>query len=59
MQELKNPCKIKAFSLLKGGIPQKALCSKEFEYFPVLGRKKRVGEKMGRTRGENYSIECR
>ena len=47
-----KPLKNQHFSALEGRKSRKPRQSKEFERNPVLGRKKPVGEKMGRTRGE-------
>jgi len=53
-----KPLKNRHFSALEGRKSQKPRQSKEFERNPVLGRKKPVGEKMGRTRGE-ITVQCR
>ena len=53
-----KPLKNQHFSALEGRKSRKPRQSKEFERNPVLGRKKLVGEKMGRTRGE-ITVQCR
>ena len=53
-----KPLKNQHFSALEGRKSRKPRQSKEFERNPVLGRKKPVGEKMGRTRGE-ITVQCR
>lgn len=53
-----KPLKNQHFSAIEGRKSRKPRQSKEFERNPVLGRKKPVGEKMGRTRGE-ITVQCR
>ena len=53
-----KPLKNQHFSALEDRKSRKPRQSKEFERNPVLGRKKPVGEKMGRTRGE-ITVQCR
>ena len=53
-----KPLKNQHFSALEGQKSRKPRQGKEFERNPVLGRKKPVGEKMGRTRGE-ITVQCR
>lgn len=53
-----KPLKNQHFPALEGRKSRKPRQSKEFERNPVLGRKKPVGEKMGRTRGE-ITVQCR
>ncbi len=53
-----KPLKNQHFFALDGRKSRKPRQIKEFERNPVLGRKKPVGEKMGRTRGE-ITVQCR
>ena len=53
-----KPLKNQHFSVLEGQKSRKPRQGKEFERNPVLGRKKPIGEKMGRTRGE-ITVQCR
>ena len=53
-----KPLKKQHFSAIESRKSRKPRQGKEFERNPVLGRKKPVGEKMGRTRGE-ITVQCR
>ena len=55
MQELKNPCKIKAFSLLKGGILKKPCVARSSNIFRFWGEKSALGRRWGEL-GEKITV---
>lgn len=55
MQELKNPCKIKAFSLLKGGILKKPCVTRSSNIFRFWGEKSALGRRWGEL-GEKITV---
>ena len=55
MQELKSPCKIKAFSLLKGGILKKPCVTRSSNIFRFWGEKSALGRRWGEL-GEKITV---
>ena len=55
MQELKNPCKIKAFSLLKGEILKKPCVTRSSNIFRFWGEKSAFGRRWGEL-GEKITV---